>query len=34
MEDILVDLFELEDNSHPDDDHYTLSGNTGPKKVL
>ena len=31
---IPVNSIELEDNNHPDHDHYKLSGNTGPKRVL
>ena len=33
MADLPVNSIELEDNSHLDDDHSTLSGNIGPKKV-
>ena len=34
MEDLPVDSIELEDNAHPDDDHSTLSVNTGSKKKV
>ena len=34
MADVIVDSIKLEVNDHPDDDHSTLSGNTGSKKLL
>ena len=34
MADLPVDSIEPEANDHPDDDHSTLSGNTGPKKIV
>ena len=32
MADFTVDSFEIEANAHPNGDHYTLSGNTVPRK--
>ena len=34
MADLLFDSIELESNAHPDDYHYTISGNKGSKKIV